>query len=44
MAVIQIARKFAAEQIIAGEEALKKGMEEKSKAFMKPGSEFSSKA
>jgi phosphomethylpyrimidine synthase len=36
-------RKYAAEQGIAGEEALKKGMEEKLKEFVEKGSEVYAK-
>ena len=35
--------KYAAEQDIAGEEALKKGMEEKSKEFVENGAEVYAK-
>ncbi len=37
-------RKYAAEQGIAEEEALKKGMEEKSREFTEKGSELYAKA
>jgi len=37
-------RKYAAEQGIAEEEALKKGMEEKSKEFAEKGNELYAKA
>ena len=37
-------RKYAAEQAISEEEALKKGMEEKSKEFAEKGSELYAKA
>ncbi len=37
-------RKYAAEQGIAEEEALKKGMEEKSKEFVEKGAEVYAKA
>jgi phosphomethylpyrimidine synthase len=37
-------RKYAAEQGIVAEEALKKGMEEKSKEFVSKGAEVYSKA
>ena len=37
-------RKYAAEQAISEEEALKKGMEEKSKEFTEKGSELYAKA
>jgi phosphomethylpyrimidine synthase len=37
-------RKYAAEQGIAEEEALKKGMEEKSKEFVEKGVEVDAKA
>jgi phosphomethylpyrimidine synthase len=38
------ARKYAAEQGIAEEEALKKGMKEKSKEFVEKGAEVYAKA
>ena len=37
-------RKYAAEQAIAGEEALKKGMEAKSREFVDKGAELYAKA
>jgi phosphomethylpyrimidine synthase len=37
-------RKYAAEQAISEEEALKKGMDEKSKEFLEAGAEVYSKA
>ena len=37
-------RKSAAEQAISGEDALKKGMEEKSKEFVEKGAEAYAKA
>ncbi len=37
-------RKYAAEQAISEEEALKKGMEEKSKEFAEAGAELYTKA
>lgn len=37
-------RKYAAEQAISEEEALKKGMEEKSKEFVEQGAEVYTKA
>ena len=37
-------RKYAAEQAISGEDALKKGMEEKSKEFVEKGAEVYAKA
>ena len=37
-------RKYAAEQAISEEEALKKGMEEKSKEFVEKGAEVYAKA
>jgi phosphomethylpyrimidine synthase len=39
-----VVRKYAAEQGIAEEEALKKGMSEKSKEFVQHGSEIYQKA
>ena len=44
MKITEDVRKYAAEQGIAEEEALKKGMEEKSKEFAKKGSELYAKA
>jgi phosphomethylpyrimidine synthase len=44
MKITEDVRKYAAEQGIAGKEALKKGMEEKSKEFVEKGSEVYSKA
>ena len=42
--IIKDARKHAAEQAIAEEEALKNGMEEKSREFTEKGSEIYAKA
>jgi phosphomethylpyrimidine synthase len=39
MKITEDVRKYAAEQGIAGEEALKKWMEEKSKEFVEKGAE-----
>ena len=44
MKITEDVRKFAAEQGIAEEEALKKGMEEKSREFTHKGSELYAKA
>jgi phosphomethylpyrimidine synthase len=44
MKVTKDVRKYAAEQSIAEEEALKKGMEEKGRAFTEKGSELYAKA
>ena len=44
MKITEDVRKYAAEQGIAEEEALKKGMEEKSKEFTEKGSELYAKA
>ena len=44
MKITEDVRKYAAEQGIAEEEALKKGMEEKSKEFVEKGAEVYSKA
>ena len=44
MKITEDVRKFAAEQGISEEEALKKGMDEKSKEFVEKGAEVSSKA
>ncbi|MGA2139515.1 MAG: phosphomethylpyrimidine synthase ThiC [Verrucomicrobiia bacterium] len=44
MKITEDVRKYATEQGIAAEEALKKGMEEKSKEFVKQGAEVYSKA
>jgi phosphomethylpyrimidine synthase len=44
MKITEDVRKYAAEQGIAEEEALKKGMEEKSKEFAEKGSELYAKA
>ena len=44
MKITEEVRKYAAEQGIAEEEALKKGMEEKSREFTKNGSELYAKA
>jgi phosphomethylpyrimidine synthase len=44
MKITEDVRKYAAEQGIAEEEALKKGMEEKSKEFMEKGAEVYAKA
>jgi phosphomethylpyrimidine synthase len=44
MKITEDVRKYAAEQGIAEEEALKKGMEEKSKEFVKKGAEVYAKA
>ena len=43
MKITEDVRKYAAEQGIAEEEALKKGMEEKSHEFMEKGSELYAK-
>jgi phosphomethylpyrimidine synthase len=44
MKITEDVRKYAAEQGIAEEEALKKGMEEKSKEFLEKGAEVYAKA
>ena len=44
MKITDDVRKYAAGQGIAGEEALKKGMEEKSKEFVEKGAEVYAKA
>ena len=44
MKITEDVRKYAAEQGIAEEEALKKGMEEKSREFTEKGSELYAKA
>jgi hypothetical protein len=44
MKITEDVRKYAAEQGIAEEEALKKGMEQKSKEFVKKGAEVYAKA
>jgi phosphomethylpyrimidine synthase len=44
MTVTEDVRKFAAELCIAEEEALKRGMEEKSKEFTEKGAELYAKA
>jgi len=44
MKITEDVRKYAAEQGIAEEEALKKGMEEKSKEFVEKGAEVYAKA
>jgi phosphomethylpyrimidine synthase len=44
MKIAEDVRKYAAEQGIAEEEALKKGMEEKSREFTEKGSELYAKA
>ncbi len=44
MKITQDVRKYAAEQGLAEEEALKQGMEEKSREFTKNGSELYAKA
>jgi phosphomethylpyrimidine synthase len=44
MKIIEDVRKYAAEQGIAEEEALKQGMEEKSKEFAEKGNELYAKA
>ena len=44
MKITEDVRKYAAEQGIAEEEALKKGMEEKSKEFVEKGNELYAKA
>ena len=44
MKITEDVRKFAAEQGISEDEALKKGMEEKSKEFVQKGAEVYAKA
>jgi len=44
MSITKDVRKYAAEQRIAEEEALKKGMEEKSREFTEKGNEIYAKA
>ena len=44
MKITEDVRKYAAEQGIAEDEALKKGMEEKSKEFVEKGAEVYAKA
>ena len=44
MKISEDVRKYAAEQAISEEEALKKGMEEKSKKFAEKGAELYAKA
>jgi len=44
MKIAEIVRKYAAEQAISEEEALKKGMEEKSKEFAENGADVCAKA
>ena len=44
MKITEDARKFAAEQGVSEQEALQKGMEEKSREFADKGSEFYAKA
>ena len=44
MRITQVVRKYAAEQGIAEEEALKKGMEAQSKEFVEKGAEVYAKA
>jgi hypothetical protein len=44
MKITEDVRKYAAEQGIAEEEALKKGMEEKSREFVEKGAEIYAKA
>ena len=44
MKITEDVRKYAAEQGIAKEEALKKGMEEKSREFSEKGNEIYAKA
>ena len=44
MKITEDVRKYAAEQAISEEEALKKGMEEKSKEFVEKGAEVYAKA
>ncbi len=44
MMIAEDGRKYAAEQAISEEEALAKGMEEKSKEFVKKGAEVYAKA
>jgi len=44
MKITEDVRKYAAEQGIAEEEALKKGMKEKSKEFVEKGAEVYAKA
>ena len=44
MKITEDVRKYAAEQGVSEEEALKKGMEEKSREFVKKGAEIYAKA
>jgi phosphomethylpyrimidine synthase len=44
MSMIEDVRKYAAEQGVSEEEALKRGMEEKSKEFVEKGAEVYAKA
>jgi len=44
MKITEDIRQYAAEQGLAGEAALKKGMEEKSKEFVEKGAEVNAKA
>jgi phosphomethylpyrimidine synthase len=44
MKITEDVRKFAAEQGLSEEQALKRGMEEKSKEFLEKGAEVYSKA
>jgi len=44
MKITEVVRKYAAEQAISEEEALKKEMEEKSREFVKNGAEVYAKA
>jgi phosphomethylpyrimidine synthase len=44
MKITEDVRKYAAEQGMAAEEALKKGLEEKSREFVEQGAEVYSKA
>ena len=44
MKITEDVRKYAAEQMISEEEAIQRGMEEKSKEFVEAGAEVYSKA
>lgn len=44
MKITEDVRQYAAEQSVTAEEALKKGMEEKSKEFVEKGAEIYAKA